>query len=125
MTTTPIVRRERDTLRLRLWWSADAPIDRDYSVGIFLRWRDGALITQSDSAPQVIVPEGAPVETSRWQTDTIYIEERVLTLPEGLRLDTAQLLLTVYGSWDNRRIDAPGVDDERLLQLEDVAIAAW
>jgi hypothetical protein len=125
VTTTPLVRRERDTMRLRLWWSADAPIDRDYSVGIFLAWRDGTLIVQNDSAPQVVVPEGAPVETSRWAQDTIYIEERTLTLPEGLRLDTAQLALTVYGWWDNRRLDAPGVDDAGLLPLADVAIAAW
>ena len=52
----PIARREGETLRLRLWWSADSAIEGDYSVGVYLLAGDGSILSQVDSAPQVIIP---------------------------------------------------------------------
>ncbi len=121
----PVVRRERDSLRVRLWWSADAPIDRDYSVGVFLSGSDGAVLAQTDSSPQVILPEGAPQETSRWQPGTFYVEERVLTTPDALSMGAARLALAVYGWWDGVRLGAPGLDETGLLPLAEIALAAW
>jgi hypothetical protein len=120
----PIVRREGETLRVRLWWSADTAVDLDYSVGLLLVSRDGQLIAQSDSAPQIILPEGAPPETSRWQQDMYYVEERTLTLPAALSMQTARLELVVYGWWDGVRI-ADEADDAPGIELADVAISAW
>jgi hypothetical protein len=121
----PLVRREADTLRVRLWWSVDTPPDRDYSVGVYLLSSSGSMIVQSDSAPQIVFPDSAPRETSRWQPGEIYIEERVLVISDGLVMEQGQLGLAVYGWWDAVRLHAPGVSETGLLRLADVAIAAW
>lgn len=121
----PIARREGEALRLRLWWSADRAIEGDYSVGVYLLADDGTILAQVDSAPQVVLPEGAPPETSRWTDDTIYVEERVLTMPPVGSMGVYRLALAVYGWWDNVRVDAPSVGDDGVLTLGVVTLIAW
>lgn len=123
--TAPVLRREGESLRVRLWWSADGMIDRDYSVGLYLFDSSGAMIAQIDSAPQLTLPEGAPTETSRWQTGTVYVEERTLMIPYPAARGTYRLALAVYGWWDNVRLAAPGVDTDGTLTLIPVEVAAW
>ncbi|MDX2140261.1 MAG: hypothetical protein SF123_19400 [Chloroflexota bacterium] len=123
--TAPVLRREGESLRVRLWWSADGTMDRDYSVGLYLFDSSGAMVTQVDSAPQVTLPEAAPAETSRWQPQTLYIEERTLTIPYPAARGTYRLALAVYGWWDNVRLPAPGVGVDGTLTLLPVEVAAW
>jgi hypothetical protein len=123
--TSPVLRREGEALRVRLWWSAGGAIDRDYSVGLYLLDGSGTIVAQLDSAPQVTLPESAPAETSRWQTDTLYVEERTLMLPYPAARGTYRLALAVYGWWDNLRLPAPGINADGTLTLITVEVAAW
>lgn len=103
-----IVAHENETLRLRVWWSVDHPIDRDYSLVIqTIDSKAGKLIAQT---PDRVGSEQTPKETSRWQPGTLYTEEMTLTLPENLYTagnnvnQTFDLTLVVYQWWDNIRV---------------------
>lgn len=127
-----ITRRDGETLRFRLWWSVDAPVEADYSVGTYLRWGDGGGVAdQVDGPPQTISltfpPEVPPQETSQWQPGQFYVEERELTLPTdlGARDYRFELALAVYQWWDNTRFSAPGADADRLLKLAMISVPSW
>ena len=49
----------------------------------------------------------------------------MLPLPYPLARQTLRLYLVVYQWWDNTRIPAPGVDEDTLLFLRPVYVAAW
>jgi len=118
-----LVRREGEPVRVRLWWSADHPIELDYSVGLYLfRESDNWIADQVDGPPQIT---DGPEATSQWATGRYYIEERELRLPYPAANWTFNVKLAVYQWWDNIRIAAPGVDDSTLLVLQSVPITAW
>jgi len=121
--THPLAAREGETIRVRLWWSVDAAPAADYSVGLYLfDPDDGRLMAQDDSAPRV-APD--PAETSRWQPDRYYIEDRLFTLPYPFVTDEYTLKLSVYQWWDNIRIAAPEADPDNLLDLLSVFVKSW
>lgn len=122
--TAPLVVREGEAFRVRLWWSVDEAPELDYSVGVYVFNHRGRVVAQSDSAPQVTDP-AAPPETSRWQPGRYYVEERTIQLPYPLTTRTYRLALTVYQWWDNVRIAAPGTNADRLLPLLDVNVKSW
>jgi hypothetical protein len=118
-----LVKREGEPVRVRLWWSADGPIEFDYSVGLYLvRDVDQLTVDQVDGPPQVT---DGPQETSQWRTGRYYVEERELTLPYPLSNRTHTIYLAVYQWWDSVRIAAPGVDDNTLLPLRSVHVTTW
>jgi hypothetical protein len=122
--TMHAVRREGETLTIRLWWTVDEPLTADYSVGVFILDRGGNLIAQSDSPPQAIE---APSETSQWDDRVLYVEERTLTLPPA-PLDSGddyRIALAVYQWWDGVRIPAEGVDEALLLDLMPLSVKSW
>ena len=121
-TPHPLVRREGDALRVRLWWSVDRPLEADYSVSVQLL-RDGNLVAQADGAPEPV--DGASPQTSAWESGRFYVEERVLTLPEFAAADAYELCLAVYQWWDGVRIPAPGTNDATLLPLRTLYIKSW
>jgi hypothetical protein len=116
----PVVRRRGETVRLRLWWSVDKAVDRDYSVGTYIL-RDNGLLAEVNDAPQVT---DGPRETSRWQTGRYYVEERVLQLPQGGKGDY-DVMLAVYYWEDGKRTAAPGLNEAGLLLLNHLYIKAW
>ncbi|MCC7207008.1 MAG: glycosyltransferase family 39 protein [Anaerolineae bacterium] len=118
-----LVWREGDTVRLRLWWSADAPVALDYSVGAY-SWSDerGGVMSQVDGPPMLL---NGPPETSRWQPGQMYIEERELELPYPLATGAYGIRLAVYQWWDGVRIPAPGTDENTMLRLGNVWVKAW
>ena len=122
---TPTVLREGQQIHVRLWWSVDAPTTLDYSVGLYLLEEGKPLIAESNGAPQLIYPDRAPAETSRWLPGQFYIEERVLTLPPRLPTADIPLYMAVYFYKDNKRQSAPGVTTENLLLLDHVFVKAW
>lgn len=65
-----------DTLRVDVWWSADAPLDKDYSVSVFLLNEAGQLVAQSDSFPFV---NQRP--TTGWQAGKVVYDPHVLLTP--------------------------------------------
>ena len=123
--SAPAVRHEGETVTIRLWWSADKPIDLDYSVGTYIL--GGSLLAQADGAPQLIFPEKAPHETSRWKTDQLYVEERTLKLPDQFPIGdyTFNLDLAVYDSQSNQRVNAPNEDADHLLLMRQIFVKAW
>jgi tryptophan-rich sensory protein len=118
--TGPVVRREGESIRLRLWWSADRPVDRDYSIGLYVLGR--GVFAQVDGTPQITNPAGAPTETSRWQPGQLYAEERTLTLPTFTPRTRYPLWMAIYYWADGARVAGPGLTEERLrlLRLFDV-----
>ncbi len=122
---SPVVRHEGETVYLRLWWSADAPIDLDYSVGTYILANE--LVAQSDGAPQLVFPEKAPHETSRWKRDQFYIEERTLKLPDQMSVGDSiyNLDLAVYDWQSNQRVSVDGEDADHLLTLRQIFVKAW
>lgn len=97
-------------IRVRLWWRADEPPPRDYSISIQVI--DAALIAQDDGA---IRHYGESiVQTSAMQPGQIYIDERTISLSTPLPEDY-QIVLVVYQSWDGVRLLLPDGADALLL----------
>jgi hypothetical protein len=121
--TGPLVRHEGESLRFRLWWSVDQPVDLDYSVGTHLRATGTKeLLTQLDNAPFVI---DGPRETSRWEPGRYYIEEREMRLPYPIDVGDFILYLIVYEWQSNTQYAAPGTDTDIMLPLQTLKIMAW
>lgn len=132
----PLIRRESDSVTVRLWWSADSPPPLDYSIGLYMiDTETGTLITQLDSGPQLVSLDPMdfsklPSETSRWQLNQLYVEERTLNLPDSIPFSregvhTFELALVVYQSGDNQRVTAPGLTPDDLHILQTFAVRSW
>ena len=124
----PYVYREGEDVRVRLWWSVDEPLDRDYSVTLQILNELG-LFAQTDGAPQPVsldpTQDASPSQTSQWQPGQYYIDDRVLTMPyPATRLDL-MLYLGVYYWEDGVRLQAEGVNPDGLLPLLPIALMAW
>ncbi len=119
----PLVRHEGETVRLRLWWSADRAPELDYSISTYLA-RNDTIYDQIDGPPEAFYPPDAPPETSRWQPGTYYVEERQLTLPypAGGFYD---LKLVVYFWEDGVPVSAPGVDERGHLPLLRIQVRSY
>lgn len=119
----PFAWHEGETVRVRLWWSADRPLTADYSEGTYvLSSADGSTASQFDGPPQTL---NGPKETSRWAVGPLYLEEREVKLPYPLDTSEQQLALVIYQWWDGKRIDAPGLTPDHLLLLPKVSVKAW
>jgi hypothetical protein len=119
----PLVRREGETVRLRLWWSVDYPPLLDYSVSTYLG-RGNRIYDALDGPPSPYHPEDAPAATSRWQPGLYYIEERELTFPYPAAGDF-DIRMAVYFWVDAMPVPAPGTDDNNHLHLARVRIRSY
>jgi hypothetical protein len=123
--TGPLLQHENEAVRMRLWWSADEPVDFDYSTSIQIFRDDGALAHQLDGAPNL---SNGPTETSRWEPGQFYLDERTFETARKTSTDGAAvaygIYLTVYDWTDGRRIAAPGVTDDQLLPLRMLYVKA-
>ncbi|QPC82908.1 glycosyltransferase family 39 protein [Phototrophicus methaneseepsis] len=63
-------------LYVDLWWQTNAALDRDYSVGLYLRDSNGAVVAQVDG-PLAERP------SSQWQPGELMNQRYALTLPEA------------------------------------------
>jgi hypothetical protein len=113
--------REGETIRVRLWWSADEAVTLDYSVGLYVLGPE-RLLGQTDGAPQLL---DGPQETSRWASGRYYVDERQITLVNPMPRGDYLLHLAVYQSWDAVRIDAPGLTADKLLPTLHFRIMSW
>jgi hypothetical protein len=120
-TPTGHVVHKGDTIHIKLWWSVDAPIKLDYSIGLYVTAPTGT--GQVDGAPQVT---NAPSQMSQWVSGRYYVDVRELTLPESIGEGSYPLSLAVYEWWGNlRRIPAPGVDAKTQLTLATIYVHSW
>jgi hypothetical protein len=122
--TAPLVKREGETVRVRLWWSVDRVPDLDYSIGTYIM-RGNDLLGQFDGPPQVVYPETAPQETSRWQLGQYYIEDRELALPFPTPRSNYRILMSIYFWQDGRRVRANGMDEKLLLTLKTFTVMSY
>jgi hypothetical protein len=123
--TAPLVRHEGETVYMRLWWSVDRTPILDYSVNTFFLRNIDSIYMESNSAPQVVYPEGAPQETSQWQPGQLYIEERNLTLPFPTARGAIGIFMVVYEWASGERIAAPGVDSDYALLLRALNVISY
>lgn len=92
---------DNETFQVKLWWSADQPLDRDYSFSLAVLDPQGRLIAQDDRPPHA--PE-TPEQTSAWQPGSYYEDVRTIQLRRGLREGTYDLVAAVYQWWDGVRL---------------------
>ena len=92
---------DNEAFQVKLWWSADEPLDRDYSISLAVFDSQGSLIAQADGPPRA--PD-TPDQTSVWQPEVYYEDFRTIQLRRGLKEGTYYLVVTVYQWWDNVRL---------------------
>lgn len=114
-----IVWHEGDTVRVRLFWSAGAVVKLDYSAAVFIMNPQQGVVGQVDSPPLVL---NAPRETSRWISGQYVVEERLIKLNNPIPTGDQQVKLAVYFWQDQRRLSAPGVDQDGLLSIGQIFI---
>ena len=77
-----------------LYWRAEAPMSSDYTMSV-RPLRDGALVLDENGEP--IIQDHQPVwnsyPTSRWLPGEIVRDDYVLSLPDSLVPDTAQIVV--------------------------------
>lgn len=86
-----------------LWWSIDAPTERDFTVSAFILDSNGQLVAQQDSPPQPA--------TSAWQPGEVIYDPKPLPALDNLAAGTYQVGVKVY-RWRPEGIrDIPLEDD--------------
>jgi hypothetical protein len=114
--------REGETIQTRLWWSVDAPVPLDYSVGVYLMDSQYSTRAQNSGAP---TPIEGPHETSRWEAGRYYVDQREILLPSQILSQDLALYLSVDQWWDGQRVSAVGVNNDQLLPLATFDIQTW
>lgn len=78
-------------LPVALAWQTSAPLEADYTVGLFLRTADAQPVTQSD-----VQPGWGFSPTSGWTPGALVWDARALRLPADLAPGSYQLWVKVY-----------------------------
>jgi hypothetical protein len=102
-----------EELTLRLVWDAVQPPDGDYTMFAHLLDEQGAIVAQSDRAP-----EDGFYPTSQWDAGDLVADSYTLLLPNDLPSGPLQLVVGIYD---------PVTGQRALLETGDDAlkIAAW
>lgn len=120
-------------LRLRLWWSADRPIDNDYSISLqIINPLTFEMLAQSDGSPTLIqfdpqnydpLPEG----TSGWEPGKLYVEERIIDMPvfDEFIEDPTDVMMTVYQWWDGERVESTETNEDGLMPIFTIMLWSW
>ncbi len=116
--------RPGDTIRVESWWVVDRALNRDYSFSLQVIDEQGRLVAQNDSGP---LGPFTPVQTSFWQPDRPYRDDRSVILPWGLSMGTYQLHLAIYYWEDGQRLPPePGAPQhENCLLLATFRVISW
>lgn len=123
--------REYSAVRLRLWWSADRPLDAEFSISTtILADRNQQVLAQTDGPPHLIhltpnASESLPTSMTEWEPGQYYVEERNIQMPPLPTWYDATLYLIVYQWWDGARIAAPETDADRKLAIADMLVMGW
>ena len=130
-----VVRREGESIRIRLWWSVDEPLTADYSTALHIATEiTQPAIISLDGAPQPIslqpnVTTPQQGNTSTWESGRFYVDERVLAIPSDVSLkymlSDLQLYLTVYQWWDGQPIPNPNTHENGRMLLRPLRLLAY
>jgi hypothetical protein len=104
------VYRAGEALALSSDWITDAPLDANYSIGMYLRTAEGAEVAQVDAQP------GAGFyPTSQWQVGVRVRDNRAFRLPEDLAAGDYQLWVKLYDFSPGGTVqDLPVTSGERI-----------
>ncbi len=84
------------SLRVDLWWSADKPLDQDYSVSVFLLDEAGRSVAQYDAFP---FENRRP--TTGWQPGEVIYDPHPLPA-DNLAPGRYQVAVQIYTYWDSQ-----------------------
>lgn len=87
-------------LPVSLYWQAEQPLERDYTIALFLASADGARVVQGLDTP----PGGGFEHTGQWRPGALVWDNRALKLPADLPPGSYRLWVKVY-AWEAGEID--------------------
>lgn len=109
---------DQDDLRVDLLWTADTPLDRDFTLSAKLLDADGVLVAQFDSQPQL---NQRP--TTTWQASEIIYSPHELQLREDLSdlgAGEYQVLVQVYIVQDGGIVNIPNQFGEEWVVIDTI-----
>lgn len=89
-------------LHVDLWWVARGPLERDYSVGVYLMPPEADTVLVQDDAP----PGDAP--TSAWDAGALVFDRHTLQLPDDLAPGMYRVAVSVYWFGDGQPLPVEG-----------------
>jgi len=89
-------------LHVDLWWTAQGPLERDYSVGVYLMPPDADTVIAQDDAPPGDVP------TSAWAAGAPVFDRHTLRLPDDLAPGLYRVAVSVYWFGDGQPLPVEG-----------------
>ncbi len=89
------------TIAVELYWQAEEPDGRDYTVFVHLIDEAGALLAQSDAPPQ----QGR-FPTSIWAAGERVVDQKFITIPYNASPGEATLLVGLYDATTGERLPA-------------------
>lgn len=111
MDPAPVRLAPGELLDVRLVWTADGPVEHDYTVFVHLTGPDGSTAAQHDRAP-----EGGFYPTSAWSGGTAVEETYTLALPTDLRAGEYVLEVGLYRADTGERLPLASGGDSLALQ---------
>ncbi len=114
-----------DVISVESWWSTDAPLPLDYSIGLYLmNPNTGAMLAQNSSGPAG--PE-APPQTSGWEPGALYRDVRSIQIPWHIKMGDYQIWLAVYHWADGERLAPPpeAEQSQNSLILQAFRVESW
>lgn len=91
-----------ERLHVDLWWSAQGPLPRDYSVGVYLMPSEEDRVLAQHDGP----PGGDP--TTAWTPGTPVFDRHTLDLPRNLPSGLYRVVVSVYWHGDGEPLPVDG-----------------
>ena len=107
-----------DLIDVDLWWWTQSAPENSYSIGVYLLNSEGVTVAQTDGAISDLYY--GTIETSQMEANRIYVDQRIITVPEDLPAGDYSLYLAVYQWWDGVKLTLENGED--LLLIGDIVI---
>ncbi|GAB5493347.1 MAG: hypothetical protein Phog2KO_35620 [Phototrophicaceae bacterium] len=107
-----------DLIDVNLWWWTQSAPEDNYSIGVYLLNSEGLTVAQTDGAINDLYYD--TIETSQMEANRIYVDQRLITVPEDLPSGDYSLYLAVYQWWDGVKLELENGED--LLLIGDIVI---
>jgi 4-amino-4-deoxy-L-arabinose transferase-like glycosyltransferase len=98
-----------DTLKVTLYWRADAQVGRSYKVFVHLYDRDGSIVGQRDQAPGL-----GTRPTTSWEQGEVVADRYYVKIDPELPPGTYSAAVGMYDPGTSERLPAVGPGGERL-----------